>query len=268
MNTSLAVIRTQPLQPVSMPDELSGATFVRSLRQEALSHRGVRHPYLARLQQGDLPNPRAALRDLCYQYWGYSTWFQRYLLGAISQTESARHRAALMSNLHEETGMLSPEDEAQLVELDIDPEWVRGVPHPELYRRFLAAIGLQAADDDLCEPVLIWREMLWRLCSHSGFATAVGALGVGTECIVRAVYEPWTEAIRQHLDVSPRDRVFFDLHTHIDDEHAEVFENIAVELADTAEGRRQLRFGVMGALFLRNAFFDAMELRAESQPVS
>jgi len=254
------------MRVASAPAGADGARFVLALQEEALRHRGVRHPYLTSLERGELPDPDAALHDLCYQYWGYSSWFQRYLLGTISQCEQADHRILLLDNLREETGTLSADDEAHLLELDIEPTWVRGIAHPELYRRFLRAIGLEAAsDEELCEAVLIWRELLWRLCSQSGFAVAVGALGLGTECIVRTVYGPWTRAIRNHLDVAPVDRVFFDLHTHIDDDHAAVFERIAIDLAGTAEGRRQLRFGARGALYLRNAFFDAMELRSRSQ---
>ena len=56
--------------------------------------------------------------------------------------------------------------------------------------------------------------------------------------------------------------MFFELHCLVDDDHAEALREIAVDLAQTASGRRNLRLGMHQALGLRASFWEAMYRRA------
>jgi hypothetical protein len=71
-------------------------------------------------------------------------------------------------------------------------------------------------------------------------------------------------AIRRDLRVTPRDRVFFDLHSMIDDEHGVILDDIAVDLIrqDPAQ-EQEIRRGMELALQLRASFFDTLQRRAE-----
>lgn len=241
--------------------------FVRDLVAYAESHRAVNHPYLLALADGSLPDPQGALLDFGIQYLAYSNNFARYLTGAITQLRDISHRKALVENLAEESGHLHDEDRDALRGIGIDPAWVDGVSHPTLFRRFLAAMGVDVAQAPVfCDEAMVWTDVFLRTCSHSGSATAVGALGPGTESIVKHVYKHILRALDRHTDLSRYDRVFFDLHAELDDEHGEILNEIAASLADSDDDRKALRVGVVTALHLREAFFDAMHRRAVAMP--
>ena len=133
-------------------EELHAERFVDDLARRAIAHQAVQHPYLEALATGDLPDLHFALRDFGRQYYAYSAHFPRYLTALISKLESPAHRAALMENLTEESGQYEQEELDELAAIGIQPEWIVGLPHPELFRRFRRALGVQdgeAGDEEL-----------------------------------------------------------------------------------------------------------------------
>lgn len=237
---------------------------MQALLKEAENHRAVHHPYLKALANGEFKNNHRILQDFAAQYGHYSAWFPRYLTGVISKLENAEHRRHLLDNLAEESGHLHEEDLEAIRELGIKDEWVQGIPHPQLFRRFQKAIG---ADPD-AKPgieVAIWRESFLSLIQGNSAVSAVGAIGLGTESVVKHIYHPIIEAIRKHTSLSLEEYVFFPLHTEVDDEHGLILLNIAGELA--AQGPEQaweLRKGMLKALNLRAAYWDDMMVRAQA----
>jgi hypothetical protein len=200
---------------LARPEETGDArAFVQSLAGEALRHRAVHHPYLQKLAVGSVADLRWALADFARQYYGYSAHFPRYLTTVISRLEVPQHRGALLENLTEESGIYEEEELEELRRFGVDPDWIAGVPHPELFRRFQRALGVSPgrAQDDALE-VVCWREMFLSVLSSGTPAEAVGALGLGTETIVRTLYTPLVEAIRRLPDLRAEDTVFFPLHT-------------------------------------------------------
>jgi pyrroloquinoline quinone (PQQ) biosynthesis protein C len=259
-----AIETVNPLRTLHAPrEDVDASMGIARLRSEALAHRAVSHPYLHALAHGELPAPAAAVLDLTYQYHAYSSWFQRYLTAVISQLDEPAHRAMILHNLSEECGALDEDERAALEQAGIPLQWVDGVPHGALYERFLRASGLRRHAEPLCDEVLVWRTQLLQACSHAGARVAVGALGLGTELIVSQLYRPILQAIQRFLDIAPRDRVFFDLHCSVDDEHGEVLERLAVELVRSPRELEEVRLGMLTALTLRSAFFDAMWRRAQ-----
>jgi len=242
--------------------------FVKELCSRAENHRAVKHPYLQRLANGDVPNILGAIQDLTFQYHAYSDDFIRYLTATISLMKDREHRKELLKNLTEETGQVSPEDAEELKKIGIELEWVNGIAHPRLFIRFLDAIGIDDKyrnEHSYAEEALIWRDMFYNLCSKGEAAQALGAIGLGTENVVKFVYQPILQAIDRYLpNISRKDRVFFDLHAALDDEHGEVLTDIAIEYAKTEENRLRLKEGMLMALSIREAFFDSMERRADT----
>jgi pyrroloquinoline quinone (PQQ) biosynthesis protein C len=241
--------------------ELSDEAFVSELAATALRHRAVRHPYLHALGEGLVPDLRWAMADFARQYYGYSKHFPRYLTTVMSRLENPSHRTALLDNLTEEAGIYGEEEYEILAQMGVQREWIEGLPHPILFRRFADALGV-GSDGPEADQVVCWRELFLATLASDSPAAAVGALGLGTENIVRTMYGPFVRALARLQDLSPRDTVFFPLHTAIDDHHQATLEQIAASFAGSPEGRTDLRRGMLKALSCRSAFWDWMYERA------
>lgn len=233
------------------------------LLQMAHQHRALQHPYLKALAVGDVPDLRWAVTDFARQYYGYSVYFPTFLKTVIGRLDCNIHREALLQNLDEESGNYPDEDLAILANAGIEPDWIVGIPHPQLFQRFQSVLGL--AEADLKHPeleVIYWRNQLLMLLSQGSVAQAIGGLGLGTESIVRECYRPILQALSRLKDLSTRDTVFFSMHTLVDDAHQEILLNIAAELAANPENRLDLQKGMVAALDLRAQFWDWMYKRA------
>jgi pyrroloquinoline quinone (PQQ) biosynthesis protein C len=262
----LQALASKPLHQPNTSTEASDGlarNLVSELMAQSLQHRAVCHPYLRALSTGDLPDPRGALQDFARHYLGYSSHFPRYLTALISRLEDEGDRRALLTNLQEESGSYSSAELRSLQASGIQSDWVVDVPHPELFRRFRRALGVK--DDDPAEEqteVIAWRELLLAVITLGTAAEAVGALGLGTEGIVPAIYPAFMQALRRQGDVAPRDGVFFPLHTLVDDQHQASLQTLARKLAASPRGRRDLTLGMTKALFLRDAFWNWLLGRA------
>lgn len=261
--TGLANLQRSRLHEEAVSDARQHAEVVEALACEARNHRAVRHPFLQALAEGDLPDGRSALVDFARHYYGYSAHFPRYLTALISRLERADHRASLLENLTEESGRYAPEELAELERCGIEPQWIVGIPHPELFQRFRRALGVPntAAADDHIE-VVCWREMFLSLLTNGSPAEALGALGLGTETIVQSIYRPFVTAIARLGSLAPEDTVFFPLHTAVDDHHQATLRAIAADFATTPEGRMDLAKGMRKALALRDSFWCWLHERA------
>lgn len=238
--------------------------FLSAVTEEATSHRAIHHPYLLALRNGELPDMKWALADFARQYYGYSSHFPRYLTTVIGRLELPEHRAALMENLTEEAGIYEQEELEELAEIGVEKEWVDGVPHPLLFRRFCQAAGVEdsGSETDSVE-VICWREMFLAVLSGGSTAEALGALGLGTENVVSTMYQHFLPAL-EVLDVPPSETVFFPLHAAVDDHHQETLMDISRHYAGTEAGRTDLLKGMRKALALRAGFWDWLYLRAQT----
>jgi pyrroloquinoline quinone (PQQ) biosynthesis protein C len=228
-----------------------------SLVQEALAHPAVRHPFLTRFAAGAFRDQSQALRRYAVEYSGYASWFPHYLRAVISRLPRADQREMLMHNLEEEQGQLGADDCQALLGVGINPATVLGIPHPVLFRRFCQSIGIQ--DEELAQPTMIaarWRTRFLHFLKNATAAQAVGALGLGTERIVRPVYEKLLGGIIGLGTLRRDEFVFFELHCLVDDQHQQDLLAIARDLAEVPGGIAQLRSGMMTALDLRCEFWD------------
>jgi pyrroloquinoline-quinone synthase len=239
----------------------SPSAFVDSLQEYALTSRAANHPLLERIAAGNLPDLKANVTFLLSQYYHYSHQFTRYLTAVMANLEAPKSRSALVRNAADESGHIPADEAAELLRNGIDPEHAKA-PHPELFRRFLNAIGAKPDEILRTQPyvaTLAWVEAFRGLCMFGGEIQGVGALGIGTEGIVAVMYRKILRGIAiAWPNMTPRDRVFFDLHAVVDDDHAHTLREIALAFADSPEGRRELAVGVYRALAIRNAFFDEM----------
>lgn len=249
------------LSGLASASELSASAFVERLQAYALRSRVAGHPLLHAIADGDFVDLAGSIRRFLAQYYFYSHRFTRYLAAVTANLESPEHRAALVGNSAEEAGHIDEHHRQELRAAGIDPDHV-AAPHPELYRRFLVAIGLDAVKLLQRTPHLAtaaWVETMEEIFRHSGQEQAIGALGIATEGIVRPMYQKLVSGIeRAWPGLAPRDRAFFDLHAAVDDDHADVMRGIAVALSSSAAARRHIATGVLRALSAREHFYDEM----------
>lgn len=239
---------------------------ISKLEHAARCHRGVNHPYLTALANGSLPDPHQAIVDFAVQYQGYTSWFPKYLHCVMNKLESPQHRSYFQENIDEEGGTLDTESLAELSKLGIAEDWVQGIPHPILFRRFQLAVGIEARVAPLSAAAIKWRKEFLAMLNQATPAEAIGALGLGTESMVKHIYRPITLAIKQYTNLSPRDYVFFELHSEVDDEHSELMMRVAEDLMNSHENAFcELQRGMNAALELRAEFWDQLLLRAEVQ---
>lgn len=230
----------------------SAEAFIDALSADALAHPAVNHPYLQRLASGELPDTSAAIRDYCHQYWFYSAEFVTYLNAVIDGLQSQTHQNILQENLNEELG----QDE------EGNPDCI---PHTELFQRFRKAAGVTAdyeAENAPCTTVSVWHDLFLQKCRSKQAGVGVGAIGIGTEMVVSSVYKYLHQAVTRHTEMTADDYLFLTLHLDCDDQHADDLKQISVDMADSADHREALRFGVLSSLNLRNTFWDVMLARA------
>lgn len=239
------------------------AAFVEALQALAEASEAANHPLLVALAEGRLGEPKAAIRTFLLEYYAYSKSFTRHLAAVSSTLENPVHRAALVPNAAEESGAVDEDHLDVLAEAGLTPDDVRA-PHPELFRRFLAAIGLTDRELAAHAPDIAtsaWIETFFAACREDE-AQGIGALGIATEGIVRRMYGRLLAAIALAWpELSANETAFFRLHAAVDDDHANVLRGIAVDLAATAHGRRRMAIGVLKGLQARASFFDHMLAR-------
>ena len=235
-----------------------------NLLQEAKGHNAINHIYLKALQKGDLFDSNKAIKDFSIQYQGYTSWFPKFLTAAMAKLENHEHRMFFIENLSEEGGHLDSDDVESLESIGIKEEWVQGVPHPELFRRFKKAMKIEG-EDTLIDAVILWRELFHSVITSGSVAEAIGAIGLGTESIVKYIYKHITNAISIHTNLSREEYVFFELHSEIDDEHSALMLKVAEDLIkENPANYVDLRKGMLKALNLRSMFWDIMYKRAKT----
>lgn len=243
-------------------DHHLGKAFVSAASSAVKKSDAVNHPYLSAMRSGDFPNVHMAFQDFAIQYGLYSAQFIGYMSAVINNLGDANHKKILLANLAEEQG--------DTHDIDLPPDIlasVIGEPHPALYRRFQTALGLDSGSLKATPecPGRVWSQKFLALCKINE-CVGVGAIGIGTELIVASIYEQILEGLKAHSDLTMSQRVFFDLHSMCDDEHAAQLLMITDDLAQDPEACEQIRFGILSATKLRSAFWDTMLQRAMRFP--
>jgi len=257
--------RLSDVTPNSGPQIQAVLPLLEELKAEALRHEAVHHPYLSALADGSLKDPRRALQDFAHEYAGYSAWFPRFLT-ALEDRLPSELRSILDENKAEEGGRYDEETLLELEEAGLRREWVDGIPHPELFRRFQLSLGVELdAAVDPSSPVARWREGLLRLLQTDHPAAAVGALGLGTELVVSSMYATVLRAVDRFGGIRPEGRSFLVLHALVDDAHAESLLELAERFALDGEGRAALARGMRAALDLRATFWRELHEEAMSE---
>ncbi|NRF72193.1 iron-containing redox enzyme family protein [Aquincola sp. S2] len=169
------------------------------------------------------------LKRFLVQQGLYSAYFTRYLCALMSNLPSNHEVLELAENLFEELG------------LDGN---VKSTPHHLIYRNMLGRFDLTLQDAEATPGTLALIDtMLWH-CRHNNPAFGLGALCLGAEALVPALYADVLAGFKA-CGVPSEDVDFFRIHVECDDGHAETIRDIMVSLAkdDDAQMEIMLRAG-------------------------
>ena len=89
-------------------------------------------------------------------------------------------------------------------------------------------------------------------------------MGLGTENVVKPIYNKILKGIQGLGTLRREDYVFFELHCTVDDQHALDLHNVALDLLEDNKARQEMRLGMREALDLRNRFWNHLNRRADS----
>jgi pyrroloquinoline-quinone synthase len=180
----------------------------------------------------------------------FSREFSRFLAKALAVCPHEGVRVIIAENLWQELGGGDP-----------------ARSHPVLFRRFTRALGI---DDVALEAIPAEPETAKLIDAYLGFAEkygVVGALGAicyASEGIVGALYAHIQTGFTRTIQFEKDALVFFDLHIHIDDGHADKLEYVIEPLLNTPHDVNAVRMAIDEALDARCRFFDGV-LRAAEQ---
>ncbi len=239
------------------------AAFTKRVCNEVLDSKAVNHPYLQAIRAGDFPNIDLAFKDFAFQYGLYNTQFISYLSAVIEGLEEPKHKQILQANLAEEKGKLHDVKLASDVLASIENH-----SHTQLFLRFQEALGVDKEYRKTiseCKVGLVWSQQFLQLCEVNQYV-GVGAIGIGTELIVSKIYNQILEGLKAHSNLTVTQRVFFDLHSQCDDDHAAQLLSITEDLARDQSACEQIEHGANKAISMRIEFWDKMHERALSFP--
>lgn len=174
-----------------------------STRREALefAQRLESHPFLQRCADGSVTLPE--LRAFLAQQGHYSAYFTRYLCALISELNETSDVLALAENLAEELGLGG----------------ALSVPHARLYAQMLEDFDIDLAREPVAPQTRNLIDTMFMLCRQPGAVAGLGALCLGAEAIVPALYARVVQGFVSRGVKVERLR-FFTLHIEEDDDHA------------------------------------------------
>jgi pyrroloquinoline-quinone synthase len=224
-------------------------------KRVATAHRLWRHPFVERCRAGQLTV--AQVRVLGAQMYKFCREFPRFLAAALVACQDADAHRVIAENLWEELG-------------EGDPQRV----HAALFRRFTRALGL---DDAQLSAVPAEPETTGLIDTYLGLGKRYGAPGIlgalcyASEGIVAALYTHIQRGLLQAVPFDKEALMFFEVHVHVDDGHADKLESILLPMLRTQQDLKLAEQAIQTALDARCRFFDGVlrvAVRGGSRPSS
>jgi pyrroloquinoline-quinone synthase len=181
---------------VELPTALQGITY-------EFTQRLLDHPFLARCGNGTITMNE--LRCFLVQQGMYSRHFTRYLCALISHLDESEDVLRLAGNLAEELGY---------------GDEMNGIPHSRMYAEMLESFEIQLDQHKVYPETQNLIDTMFMLCRQPGGLAGLGALCLGAEAVVPAMYTRLIEGFRS-CGISVDRLEFFRIHIDCDDGHAD-----------------------------------------------
>jgi pyrroloquinoline-quinone synthase len=203
---------------------------------------------MRRFARGDLAAPRAVAESLAREFYPFCFEFSLFLAAAISHMRDERARLLLVGNLYEEHG-------------DLDVSRM----HPELFRKFVRALGLDPAALEVGRGTAGARAaaLVTSICRNGPAHRALAALYA-----IELLFGPGCELLESGIRHAhlPKDAVeFFEVHAGADVVHAGQLRTCLATACKTDAHRRE---ALSVATEVAGTFFRMFDGIASAEPLT
>ena len=227
--------------------------FLKNSFCEIANHHPLwKHEFLNRCRTGNLFLPDVQV--LAVQMYKFSKEFNRILAGILSCCQDESAQLVILENLFDEMG-----------QGDINQS------HPELFRRFTRALGID--DDTLAilptapeTRALI--ETYLRIPHQYGYLAALGAVCYASEGIVSSLYTQLYKGIVGAAPLPKESLTFFEVHIDVDDSHAAKLAAVIEPRITTIEDDIKIRSAITEAMNARVQFFNGIQHQISKRSLS
>jgi pyrroloquinoline-quinone synthase len=223
-------------------NSVSPTDAMRSFERQAQMHPLWTHPFLARCGNAELTLPEVQV--LAVQMYKFSKEFNRILASILACCADEAAQFVIVENLFDEMG-----------------QGDRNLIHPELFRRFTRAIGIddaQLAAMPATPETQFMIDTYLGLSQEYGYLSALGAVCFASEGIVNALYTQIYHGIRDCGTIAAEDLMFFEVHIHVDDSHAANLASLIEPRLQTEMQVAAMARAIGAAMDARVLFFDGI----------
>lgn len=249
------LLKKRPAPGVGPVNERQTASrgWLDDLRGEVERHPGVNHLLLSRLATGRYT--RNDYRVFSLQHFALVGLFTKYMELLLLKAPSSEQKLWLAKVLVDEYG-----------------EGSDGKDHATLYEAYLRNVGATAGElngTPLCPEVWDFVGEHLRICREESFLVGLGALGPGHEWAIPKMFSHIIPGL-ERAGVTFDERMYFDLHTEQDVDHARWMTEALAKLARDEDTQNQVRRGARLSLAARYRFWTGIERQivAWRQPYS
>ncbi|EKQ67575.1 pyrroloquinoline quinone (coenzyme PQQ) biosynthesis protein C [Leptolyngbyaceae cyanobacterium JSC-12] len=218
------------------------SSVMQSFYEVTANHPLWNHEFLIRCRTTQLTLPEVQV--LAVQMYKFSKEFNRILAGILSCCPDEQAQRVILENLFDEMGQGNPE-----------------LAHPELFRRFTRALGI---DDETLSSLPTEPETRYLIDTYLNlphqynYLAALGAVCFASEGIVNTLYTQLQQGIVGAAALSKEALSFFDVHIDVDDSHAAHLATLIEPRITTTELAMDVNRAILDALNARVCFFDGI----------
>jgi len=223
-----------------------------SFQKIADNHPLWNHEFLMQCRTGNLFLPDVQI--LAVQMYKFSKEFNRILASILSCCQDESTQLVILENLFDEMG-----------QGDVSKS------HPELFRQFTRALGIQdealAALPTAPETRALIDTYL-QIPHKYGYLAALGAVCYASEGIVSSLYTQLYKGIVDAAPLPEESLIFFEVHINIDDSHAAKLAAVIEAQIGMIEDDIKIKQAIVEAMDARVQFFNGIQRQISTYSLS
>ncbi|MCW8130087.1 MAG: iron-containing redox enzyme family protein [Planctomycetota bacterium] len=221
----------------------AAAEFMAQLDREIHAHPFLTDPFVRNLSEPGRVS-REQARRFAIAYYPHIFRTRLYQANALGICPDERVQYVLAEILYDEYG---------------EGDFAR--THPAVYRKFLDALGVPAAEQSI-EPafpeLVLYVDAMMRLTQSGDWLAAAAAVGIASEWPIPSLYGAFLKGLRTVPGLKEDDLELFVSHIGIDEEHSAMMREALLPHAEGPEGQARIRSGVRANLDARRVMMQGL----------